>query len=256
MRRRDRDAVSCLSVIVANSLYTAGKVEAIYSRKARVIHPLPPDLESFKPPPGTEKDPIILWVGRMETAKRPLLLLEAWEAACRSEPRLRDYKLVLIGDGPLRARVLERIEGTPFSGSIECRRGLRREEMIVQYQRALLTVHLGLEEPFGLVPIESMAAGTPVLAECQGGVRETVIDGRTGWCIEGIDALKLAERLARIPTTHAELAALGKNASDHVQSRFGFRRSFQDLLECLENAATSLHPLSPTCPESSLRSNL
>lgn len=238
MRRLDREAVSSIPWILANSRYTAGRIEEIYSRDSTVVHPIPADLESMYPPPGTTKDPVILWVGRMEPAKRPLLLLDAWCRARRQDERLRAYTLVLIGEGPLRRQVLARIEQLSLQGSVECLRRLPRGEMVDRYRRALVTVHLGLAEPFGLVPLESMAAGTAVLAECQGGVRETVVDGRTGWCALGLDESTLASYLARVPAKRSDLLEMGGRAAEHVRSTFSSQASFETILECLSRAAS------------------
>lgn len=237
LRRRDREAVAGAAMVVSNSNFTAGRVKEIYSRGSRVVYPLPADLDSISP--GGEKEDLVLWVGRMTAAKRPEVMIAAWHRACEMEPRLRGFRLALVGSGPLREHVAETTDRLGMLGAVVLVRDLTRPELIDLYRRALLTVHLSKAEPFGLVPVESMAAGTPVLVEGRGGVLESVVDGRTGWCIEGLDEPRLAERLARLPDERESLVRMGLAAARHVAERFVPRESHKQIVECLRELAGS-----------------
>jgi glycosyltransferase involved in cell wall biosynthesis len=65
------------------------------------------------------------------------------------------------------------------------------------YSRAIVTICASRLEPFGLTPLESMACGTPVVAVSQGGLRETVTDGFTGYLVER-RATAISEGIARV----------------------------------------------------------
>ena len=70
------------------------------------------------------------------------------------------------------------------------------------YRRATTVVFPPANEDFGIVPLEAMASGTPVIAMDRGGPRESILDGRTGWLVEPTadaiaDRLLEAERLER-----------------------------------------------------------
>lgn len=52
------------------------------------------------------------------------------------------------------------------------------------FARCLATIYIPIDEDFGLIPVESMAAGKPCIAANEGGLKETVVDGKTGFLIE------------------------------------------------------------------------
>jgi glycosyltransferase involved in cell wall biosynthesis len=57
-------------------------------------------------------------------------------------------------------------------------------ELVRLYNTASITVYAPIREPFGLVPLESMACGTPVVAVAEGGMQETILNGTTGYLVE------------------------------------------------------------------------
>jgi glycosyltransferase involved in cell wall biosynthesis len=84
-----------------------------------------------------------------------------------------------------------------------------------------VVVHASLEpEPLGLTVLEAMAAGKPVVAAGAGGVRETVLPGRTGLLYPIGDEAALADRLQRLIENPSLRAALGRRGADHVQTSF------------------------------------
>ncbi len=239
LRRRERIALGAIPRILANSRYTAAQVRTLYDREAEVVYPVPADLASLSPAGRQIKEPEILFVARLTEAKRPHVLLSAWQQAVESETGLAGYRLVIVGDGPLRGAIEERIRRQELGATVELLRDLPRPELIRRYRRAVLTIHLGLGEPFGLVPLESMAAGTAVLAEGGGGARETILDGVTGWAVDGLDESTLADWLARVPRMREQLEDLGRRAAVHAAERFRPAASLDRLVAVLTEAAAS-----------------
>jgi glycosyltransferase involved in cell wall biosynthesis len=237
LRRRDRVAVASLPVVLANSRFTARRIREIYEREAEVVYPVPPDLRRFRPSGPSEKQREILWVGRLTHHKRPHVMLSAWRQATEVEPALADYRLVMVGDGPMRPAIEARIEKLGLGGSVTLLRNLPRSDLIERYRSAILTVHLGVAEPFGLVPLESMAAGTAVLAEGDGGARETILEEETGWTIDGIDEPTLADRLARVPGIEWRLKEMGRVATDHAREAFDPDAAMARLRQVLAEAS-------------------
>jgi glycosyltransferase involved in cell wall biosynthesis len=82
------------------------------------------------------------------------------------------------------------------------------EELILLYQRCLAVVFTALNEDWGLVPLEAMACGKPVIATDRGGPRESVAHGETGW-LEQDDALHFSHRMAA-------LVAMDDDALDRI----------------------------------------
>ena len=85
------------------------------------------------------------------------------------------------------------------------------------------------EEPFGLVPLEAMAAGKPIIATRSGGLTESVVDGETGFLIPKEDAALLADRLSALLERPDLAAAMGEAGRLHVQASFTRRRMAKEV---------------------------
>lgn len=96
----------------------------------------------------------------------------------------------------------------------------KRDELKYYYSAADVFVTTPWYEPFGITPLESMACGTPVIGANVGGIKYSVIDGRTGFLVEPKNPEELANRIALlIKDPHLRLK-LGKDALVHVNSLF------------------------------------
>ncbi len=99
-------------------------------------------------------------------------------------------------------------------------------------QAADLLVLNSLDEPFGLVLIEAMASGTPVLATRVGGIPEIVTDSENGWLVEKADTTALASKLLELSKDRDRLARVAQCALKTVHSKFSIE-AFQQKLEQL-----------------------
>jgi glycosyltransferase involved in cell wall biosynthesis len=161
------DAGSAVRVdrFVANSGTVAARIRRYYGREAEVVWP-PVDTEAFKPVPDCERGDYMLMVGELVAYKRPELAVEAFN-------QMR-AKLVVIGGGEMLDLLRHRAGPTvtvlgprPF------------EDLRHYYARCQALIFPG-EEDFGIVPVEAMASGRPVIAYGAGGASETVIPKVTG----------------------------------------------------------------------------
>jgi glycosyltransferase involved in cell wall biosynthesis len=139
--------------------------------------------------------------------------------ACR---RLR-MPLRIVGTGPERER-LERRTG----GGVEFL-GWQTDEQIRELYRSSRATLLPGTEDFGIVPVESQACGTPVVALNAGGARETVIDGETGVLVDGTSVEAFAGGLERALNTTFDRTAVRRNAERF--SRANFLTSFTAAVE-------------------------
>lgn len=174
LRRTDRRAAGRVDEYVAESRYVADQILRFYGRTARVIYP-PVDCERFGPSPQGGHDGYFLFSGRLvEAYKRPSAVVEAF----RSLP----HRLVVAGDGPARAALERRagrnVEFVGHVGDSELRSLMQRCAAVIFPSR----------DDFGLVPVETMACGRPVLAFAAGGALETVVAGTTGEFFASQDA--------------------------------------------------------------------
>lgn len=167
-------------LVVANSTAVRDRIRAWWRRDAEVVHP-PVDTGFFTPGSG-EKGDYFISVGRLVPYKRvDLAVAAAVEAGVR---------LLVVGEG----RDMERCRARSGPG-VEFLGRLPREEMrdLVRGARALL---MPGEEDFGIVPVEAMAAGTPVLALGRGGALDTVVPGVSGEMVVGRDDAEVVSAMA------------------------------------------------------------
>lgn len=166
-RAADRRAAARVTRYIAESQFIADQIESFYGREADVIYP-PVDCELFHPPEGGGHDDYYLFCGRLvEAYKRPSLVVRAFS-------EMPNERLVIAGDGPAMAD-LKRIAGpnVEFLGRLDDR------ELVPVMQRCAATIFPSRDD-FGLIPVEVMACGRPVLAYAGGGALETVDAGATG----------------------------------------------------------------------------
>jgi starch synthase len=96
-----------------------------------------------------------------------------------------------------------------------------------------------VSELLGLVALEAMASGTPVVASRLGGLAEVVVDGETGFLVPPGDTGALGDRLARLVADRRLAARLGANARDHVLHRFTWRACAERCLAAYERLGRS-----------------
>lgn len=160
----DRKSAESVDLFVANSRFVRERIRRVYGRDAEVVHP--PVETGFFSAKHYEREDYYLFVGQLTSYKHPELAVEA----CRRLGR----RLVVVGDGGM----LKHLRRTAGPGT-EFRGRLSGEALRSCYGRARALIFPGVED-FGIVPVEAMAAGTPVIALKAGGALETVAEGETG----------------------------------------------------------------------------
>jgi glycosyltransferase involved in cell wall biosynthesis len=163
LRMWDQAGSSRVNRFIANSQLTAARIRAYYGREAIVVHP-PVDVERFAPSSGSGS--YFLVVAQLVPYKRVDLAVQACTAL--------SVPLRVVGTGPELARLQAMAAPTvQFLGRVGS------EELSSLYSDSIALLFPGIED-FGLVPLEAMACGKPVIAYAGGGALETVIDGLTG----------------------------------------------------------------------------
>jgi D-inositol-3-phosphate glycosyltransferase len=101
---------------------------------------------------------------------------------------------------------------------------IARQDVPALLRSADVVVSVPWYEPFGMVPLEAMACGVPVVASAVGGHLDTVVDGRTGALVPARDPAALAQRLRELLADPARLAAISSAAAVRARSRYGWNR--------------------------------
>jgi glycosyltransferase involved in cell wall biosynthesis len=167
------------------------------------VRAFPNGVDAFFVPGGTKTPtPSILAVGRLAPVKRFELVIDA---AVEARPRVPGLTATIIGDGPLRAELQQRIDAAGASDWFEIRGRIDRHELVAEYQRAWLVVSGSLAEGWGLSLTEGAACGTPAVATDIRGHRSSVVDGVTGVLV---DAPQLGTAIADLLTDDRRRRAL------------------------------------------------
>ena len=164
LRKWDIDTLDRVDYFVANSKFVQERIKRTYDRDSIVIYP-PVDVDRFEL--YKDKDDFYITASRLVPYKKTKLIVEAFN-------EMPDKKLVVIGAGEEYDAIKE-IAKENISVLGYC-----ANDALVDYmQRAKCFVY-GAVEDFGIIPIEAMACGTPVVALNQGGTKETIEDGING----------------------------------------------------------------------------
>ncbi len=192
---------------IANSKNVQERIQRIYKRESTVIYP-PADVDFYAlgrseaEPPAV---PFYLIVSALAPYKRVDMAIAAFQKLGK--------KLVVIGEGQ-EAKALRRSAG-PL---IEFRGWQSNEQLREAYQTCKALIFPG-EEDFGIVPVEAMAAGCPVIALRKGGALETVIDQHTGLFFDQPTVNSLAEALLRFETLAFDLSDIQEHSRGFSKAR-------------------------------------
>jgi len=198
-----------------------GRVEQIYNGV---------DLERFTRPigcrvlpqgcPFKEKDLFVVGtVGRMQTIKAQPLLAAAFVRALQRQPGLRDrLRLVMVGDGPLRAEA-QAVLAQSGVAQLAWLPGERTD--VPDVMRGLDCFALpSLAEGISNTILEAMASGLPVVATAVGGNPELLVDGQTGELVPPGDVKAMAASIAGLASDPVRAAAMGAAGRERAEQFF------------------------------------
>jgi len=191
-----------LDGLLVNSAYVADAVARAFGLRKKdllVVAPgVGPQEVIRKPPPLLQGDPSILFVGCNFFRKGLPNLVRAVALLARGE--LPHVALHVIGRDRNRAAIERLVRLLGISERVHFHGRLDRASTRALYGRAEITCVPSLVEAFGLVYLESMAAGTPVVAGNEGGTVEFIRDGESGLLVDPRSADEIARALGRIQT--------------------------------------------------------
>lgn len=195
------------------------------------------DAPAPRPPEAPGRPLRLLFVGRLSVEKGVADLIAA---AARLAVRGVAFSLEVVGDGPLRGQLESAVRAQALGERIHFRGACPRGRLGPLYRAADLTCVPSLSEPQGLVVLESLIAGTPVVAAAVGGIPEMVCDGVNGLLHTAGDPVLLADRLAALASDRDRLNRLASQARPSVVAEFAWHRIGGRLAALLDEAATAL----------------
>jgi glycosyltransferase involved in cell wall biosynthesis len=211
-----------VDLYLANSHNVARRIERIYGRGSRVVWP-PVDTEYFTPDDGVRED--------FYLAVSALAPYKCIDHAVEAFSRL-NLPLKVIGSGQMLGKLRR---SSPRNVRFL---GWQSDEVVREHYRRCKALIFPGEEDFGMVPVEAMACGTPVIAYKAGGALETVIDvdaadphGPTGLLYEPHTIESLVDAVRRFETMSNEFPQERLAAWTGNFGREQFRRRFLDAIK-------------------------
>ena len=177
-----------------------------------VFHP-----HKIKLLPNPLKKPYFLAINRFVPKKNLLLLISAY-ANYRQLAGDSAWDLVLCGDGELRSEIEGQIANLNLQTVVHLPGFLQQKELLPYFAHAGCFIHASIQEQWGLVVNEAMAAGLPVLVSNRCGCFEDlVIEGVNGFGFDPENPQQLTELMLKISLGEINLAAIGQAALEHIQ---------------------------------------
>jgi glycosyltransferase involved in cell wall biosynthesis len=222
-RRRQLQNSGAHFVAVSEHIRRAMLDRGYPPERTHVIH-IGVDVERLQPDPTADREPIVLFVGRMVEKKGAEYLIRAMQAVEAAVPEAR---LVLVGNGPLRASLDVLARGTlaraTFLGE------LANDEVLNLMRRArvlsvpTIRAENGDTDGCAMVFAEAHALGLPVVSFATGGTPEVVLDGRSGWLVQERDVDGLARSIINVLTDGDRWRAFSLGGRAHARVRFSLR---------------------------------
>lgn len=185
LRKWDLKSAQLPDYLIANSHYIAEKIKRIYNRDSIVIYP-PVDTTLF--PLYEKKEDFYLIASRLVPYKKVDLVVQAFSM-------MPEKKLIVIGSGPEKEKIKSLL-----NLNIEFL-GYQDFEKLRDYMQRAKAFVFAAEEDFGIIVVEAMACGTPVIALNKGGTAETVIDNKTGLLFENQNVEEIIEAIKKFESS-------------------------------------------------------
>ena len=174
--------------------------------------------------------PLVLIHGRVKKYKCPELCLYAMKRIISQVPEAR---LVVAGTGDYLPALIELSKKLKLENNVEFLGFVSEEKKKELLQSAWVSVNMSLKEGWGITVIESNACGTPVVASNSPGLRDSVVDNKTGFLVSPGDVEASAGRIIRILQNKALRDTLSQNALEWA-NKFNWGKSAEKMLKLIE----------------------
>jgi glycosyltransferase involved in cell wall biosynthesis len=212
------------SRLLANSAFTREHMKTAYHIDTPICY-YGVDNEVFGPNPELQKESFVISVGELTPRKGYDFLVESLgKVPTAHRPQLR---IACNYIDPLEEIYVKNL-ADQHRVELIVLKNLDADELANLYNQALLCLYAPVSEPLGLVPLEAMACGTPVIGVKEGGVPETVIHEKTGLLVERHSG-QFAEALRHLLKNHELRERYGRQARKYVLDKWTWEKSVSTL---------------------------
>lgn len=213
--------------VVANSLYTANYLQQVYGTEVKdVVYP-GVTIEQMLDLPG-ERD-LVLAIGQLWPHKRMRLVIEAIA-------EVEGLQLYIVGRGPERARLMKLCAQMGIDDRVFFLSGLNNHEVQILLARCLCVAFTPVREPFGIVALEALAAGKPLVAVNEGGYVEVVDEGCA--ILLPPEPSAFAAAIRELHADPERASRMGRHGRE-LAAKYSWDRTAQELIAIVEDTHRS-----------------
>lgn len=233
----------CDQFIAVSQFIRDRLVERAFPKEKITVHYIGIDTRTFTPLLNVQREPLVLFVGRLVEKKGCEFLIRAMQSVQESVPGI---KLVIVGDGPLRPTLEQQAATTLRQCSFV---GMQTPEQVRTWMsRAALqcvpsvTAASGDSEGLPTVVLEAMATGMPVVASSSAGIPEAVAHGETGLLAPERDWRALAANIMTLLTDQGAWESMSRAGQQRVRRDFDLHKQCAKLEQIYEQVLCSRQP--------------
>lgn len=237
---------NCQVAVLSDSTKNDLAKRGISEKNIYVIHPGIDHTLYWKATERVQNCSVILYLGRIKKYKCIEHIIYAMPEILKEVPFAKYY---VVGDGdylPVLKRIVKRMsleDNVKFLGVYQ---GKKKVKLI---QESKLLAYTSPKEGWGMSVIEANACGVPVIASDSPGLRDSVIDGKTGFLVKHGDIKTLANRIIRILKDEGIRKKLSENAIEWA-SRFSWDTAAREMLSLLQDVVNKKNPAASYSPVS------
>ncbi|MCH6256980.1 glycosyltransferase family 4 protein [Puniceicoccaceae bacterium K14] len=240
---RNVDAVTVNSEATREAVMALADVKS----KLRLIHASPNEKEAIGDVVRTiksdiigSKKPLVLFVGRLIEEKGVADFLEAFALLKNRYP---DAAACIVGDGQDRGKFVDLAKNLRIFGSVHWTGWLKSEEVTSWMSAADVLIVPSRESPGGwkeaqgLVIVEAMLVGLPVVASRVGGIPDMIENGKTGWLVEHSSPTSIFESVTDVMENQDKVRGVMLSANERAEAKFSNRSVSNELVRLYEEVA-------------------
>lgn len=188
-------------------------------------------------------EPVVLSVGRFTDIKANYLVLLAFSKALENAPQGR---LVMVGDGELletcktMAKVLGIADRVEFKGAIPHQEVVHEFKQACCFAQHSVTPSYGDAEGTPNTILEAAAAALPIVSTRHAGIKDVVVEGKTGLLVDELDVDGMASHLAALLNDPARCRTMGARSRQHIRENFSSDQHIARLQAAIDSARASL----------------
>lgn len=224
VRSIDQGIVKKIPYIVANSPNTKSRILKYYGRSDAKVLGGGVDYKNYSNK-GDQR--YFLYPSRISPNKRQDYAIEAFKIFSR---KMKGYKLLICGpvskDKFYYDYYRQLVEMSRGNNRIEFLPKTSEKRLIDLYSNCTAVLYPPINEDYGLVPLEAMASGKPIIAANEGGPRDTILNNRTGMLVDSPE--EMANAMHRVAKDGELAAKLGKAGRQRVAREYSWERFFRE----------------------------